>query len=73
MGRPAPKKAEDDVSAAGQPAAGRREPLSIPVPVSFLMQRRPGGPRIFGFVAGDGMAVYREHGLVDDQGKPVAS
>ncbi|HEX5686229.1 MAG TPA: hypothetical protein VFY73_19545 [Ideonella sp.] len=48
------------------------ERLSIPFQVSYLMQRRAQGPKIFGFVAGDEMAVYRQHGLVDDQGQPVS-
>ena len=39
--------------------------------VTYMLQRRPDGPRIFGFVAGDEMALYREYGLVDEDGKPV--
>jgi len=39
--------------------------VSIPFDVLYLLQRRSGGPKIFGFVAGDEMAAYREHGLVD--------
>jgi hypothetical protein len=40
--------------------------VSIPFDVLYLLQRRPGGPKIFGFIAGDEMAVYKKHGLVDE-------
>ena len=46
--------------------------VSIPFDVLYLLQRRSGGPKIFGFVAGDEMAVYRKHGLVDETGQPAA-
>ena len=45
--------------------------LSIPFDVLYLLQRRPGGPRIFGFISGDEMGAYRQHGLVGDDGKPA--
>jgi hypothetical protein len=45
--------------------------VSIPFDVLYLLQRRSRGPRIFGFVAGDEMAVYRAHGLVDETGQPA--
>lgn len=45
--------------------------VSIPFDVMYLLQRRSGGPKIFGFVVGDEMAVYRKHGLVDDAGRPT--
>jgi hypothetical protein len=45
--------------------------VSIPFDVLYLLQRRGGGPKIFGFIAGDEMAVYREHGLVDETGQPA--
>ena len=45
--------------------------VSIPFDVLYLLQRRSGGPKIFGFVAGDEMAVYRAHGLVDETGQPA--
>ena len=45
--------------------------VSIPFDVCDLIQRRSGGPKIFGFIAGDEMAVYREHGLVDESGQPA--
>lgn len=35
--------------------------VSIPFDVLYLLQRRSAGPKIFGFIAGDEMAVYREH------------
>jgi hypothetical protein len=46
--------------------------LEIPFQLVYLLQRREGGPKIFGFVAGDEMALYREHGLVDEQGRPAS-
>jgi hypothetical protein len=45
--------------------------VTIPFDVVYLLQRRAGGPKIFGFITGDEMAVYRRHGLVDDAGKPA--
>ena len=45
--------------------------VSIPFDVLYLLQRRSGGAKIFGFVAGDEMAVYRAHGLVDETGQPA--
>lgn len=45
--------------------------VSIPFDVLYLLQRRSGGPKIFGFVAGDEMAVYRAHGLVDETCQPA--
>jgi hypothetical protein len=44
--------------------------FSLEFAVAYLLQRREAGPRIFAFVAGDEMALYREHGLVDEQGRP---
>jgi len=44
---------------------------SIAFDVLYLLQRRAGGPKIFGFIAGDEMALFREHGLVDQNGRPV--
>jgi hypothetical protein len=45
--------------------------LSIDFDVVYMLQRREGGPKIFGFVAGDEMGMYRQHGLVDEHGKPA--
>ena len=45
--------------------------VSIPFDVLYLLQRRSGGPKIFGFVAGDEAAVYRKHGLLDETGQPA--
>lgn len=45
--------------------------VSIPFDVLYLLQRRSGGPKIFGFIAGDEMAVYIKHGLVDETGQPA--
>ena len=45
--------------------------VSIEFDVAYMLQRRVGGPKIFAFVAGDEMALYREYGLVDKDGKPT--
>ena len=47
------------------------EDLAIPFTVVYLLQRREGGPKIFAFIAGDEMALYKQHGLVDDHGQPA--
>ena len=44
---------------------------SIEFDLVYFLQRRPDRPKIFGFVAGDEMALYREKGLVGEDGKPV--
>ena len=46
-------------------------PLTIRFDVVYLLQRRGEGPRIYAFIAGDEMALYRQHGLVDDAGRPL--
>lgn len=46
-------------------------PLTIRFEVVYLLQRRPDGPRIYAFIAGDEMALYRQHGLVDPAGQPL--
>jgi hypothetical protein len=45
--------------------------VSISFDVLYLLQRRSGGPKIFVFVAGDEMAVFRANGLVDKDGQPA--
>ena len=45
--------------------------VSIEFDVVYMLQRRDGGPKIFAFVAGDEMGLYRQHGLVDEEGKPA--
>ncbi|TAJ60171.1 hypothetical protein [Brevundimonas sp.] len=45
--------------------------VSIPFDVVYLVQQRAGGPAIFAFIAGDEMALYRRHGLVDEDGAPL--
>lgn len=45
--------------------------ITIPFDVLYLLQRREDGPKIFAFIAGDEMALYREHGLVDAEGEPA--
>jgi hypothetical protein len=47
------------------------ENLSIDFDLVYMLQRRDGGPKIFAFIAGDEMALYREYGLVDEEGKPT--
>ena len=37
--------------------------VSIEFDVTYMLQRRAGGPKIFAFVAGDEMALYRKYGL----------
>ncbi len=44
--------------------------LTIPFDLVYLVQRRKTGPAIFAFIAGDEMAEYRRHGLVDADGRP---
>lgn len=48
-------------------------PLTIPFDVIYLTQRRETGPVVFAFFAGDEMALFREHGLLDEKGEPVAA
>jgi hypothetical protein len=45
--------------------------VSIEFDVLYMLQRREGGPKIFCFVAGDEMALYRRYGLVDEAGQPA--
>ena len=45
--------------------------VAIPFDVLYLLQRRSGGPKIIGFIAGDEMAAYRSYGLVNDRGEPA--
>ena len=52
-------------------ARGEAGEIQIPFDVTYLLQRQPGGPKIFAFIAGDEMGEYRRHGLVDEDGKPV--
>lgn len=44
---------------------------SISFDVVYLIQRRIEGPKIFGFITGDEMAVFRRHGLVNEVGEPT--
>jgi len=39
--------------------------------VTYFLQRRDSGPKIFAFVSEDEMALFRDLGLVDADGKPV--
>lgn len=42
--------------------------LTIEFDVLYILQRRPDGPKIIAFITGDEMGLYKQHGLVDDQG-----
>ena len=44
--------------------------VTIPFDLVYLVQRRKTGPAIFAFIAGDEMAEYRRHGLIDADGRP---
>jgi hypothetical protein len=46
-------------------------PLTIRFDVVYLLQRRGEGPKIYAFIAGDEIALYRQHGLVDEAGRPL--
>jgi hypothetical protein len=46
-------------------------PVSIEFDLVYMLQRRAEGPKIFAFVAGDEMALYRRYGLVGEDGKPA--
>lgn len=43
----------------------------IPFTVTYLLQHRDQQLKIFAFMAGDEMALYRQHGLIDAQGNPT--
>lgn len=45
--------------------------VAIPFSLVYLLQRQQAGPVIFAFIAGDEMDLYRQHGLVDAEGKPI--
>lgn len=45
--------------------------VSISFDVLYLVQRRPEGPKIFGFITGDEMDAFRRHGLVNECGEPL--
>lgn len=45
--------------------AGTGEPMAIEFDVTYLLQTRDGASKIFAFVAGDEMGLYRRYGLVD--------
>jgi hypothetical protein len=45
--------------------------LTIEFDVLYILQRRQDGAKIIAFVTGDEMALYKQHGLVDDLGQPV--
>lgn len=47
------------------------ETISADFAVSYMLQKREEGPRIFAFVTGDEMALYRELGLIDTEGEPA--
>lgn len=57
---------------AGEYEAPDGVPLTILFDTVYLIQRRPTGPVIFAFIAGDETGLYKHHGLVDADGKPIA-
>lgn len=44
--------------------------VTIPFDLMYLLQRRKDGPKIFAFIAGDEIGLYKHHGLVDANGNP---
>ncbi len=42
-------------------------PLKIEFEVTYFVDMSRGKPKIFGFVAGDEMALYRQHGLIPEK------
>ena len=46
-------------------------PLRLDFDVTYLLDASTLKPKIFGFVAGDEMALYRQHGLVPDKPAPA--
>ncbi|GAA0643978.1 hypothetical protein [Brevundimonas lenta] len=46
-------------------------PVTIPNEVVYLVQRRAAGPRIFAFIAGDETILFKQHGLIDEDGEPI--
>ena len=46
-------------------------PPSIDFDVTYFLQRRDSGPKVFAFVSEDEMSLFRDLGLVDADGKPV--
>ena len=52
----------------------RRKPggdIAIDFDVTYLLQRTDSGPKIFAFIAGDEMGLFKQHGLVDEIGRPL--
>ena len=47
------------------------EAISVEFDVTYLLEHREGRTRIFAFVAGDELALFRELGLVDEAGNPT--
>ena len=46
-------------------------PPSIDFDVTYFLQRRDSGPKVFAFISEDEMSLFRDLGLVDADGKPV--
>lgn len=49
----------------------RNGPPSIDFDVTYLLQCRDSGPKIFAFISDDEMRLFQELGLVDAGGKPL--
>ena len=46
-------------------------PLQVDFSVAYVTQRHDSGPKIFAFISDDQMTLFRELGLVDEEGRPV--
>jgi hypothetical protein len=44
-------------------------PLTIEFDITYFLDTTKVKPKIFGFVAGDEMALYRQHGLIPEKGE----
>lgn len=52
-------------------ARGSGQDLGISFDVTYILQTGGETPKIFAFVAGDEMGLYRKYGLVDEDGAPT--
>ncbi|MDP3738107.1 MAG: hypothetical protein Q8R02_12000 [Hyphomonadaceae bacterium] len=51
---------------------GDGSPLKIEFDVTYFLDTSRVKPKIFGFVAGDEMAIYRQHGLIPHESQQLA-
>ena len=45
--------------------------VTIDFDVTYLAQRTEDGPKIFAFISGDEFGLFKQYGLIDDQGTPL--